>query len=200
MSGVPLRRAGGPRSDVLPGDRVYYRHPKHGPQAGEVVAVGQDGFSCAHGRGEGEPLDGVPWGDFLGHKVRKQRQIVLVDQGEDGMIGRDKDTGTVHFIRDGGGQRPEPMAKAHPAVEAALGVDVGEAVRLSMLELAAAQVEAAAVQAAAIDRLAQAVAVQTAMVQALVVALQAPATGVSDARSVLQGDSAPGGSAEGPIL
>ncbi len=171
--------------DVVAGDHVYYGHAEHGPQTGEVVSVGRDGFRCAHAR-DGGGQDTVRWDDMLGHKARKQRRFVMVDSGEDGSIARAED-GKMHFIR-GASPQPEPMGKAHPAVEAALGQpELAEAMHLLGLELSRAQMEHAAMVAAAIERLAQIVAGQSAQVAALVQAL-APQAGESNAGSVLQGD------------
>lgn len=178
--------------DVVAGDHVYYQHAEHGPQAGEVLSVGRDGFRCAHGR-DGGGDDAVRWDAMLGHKVRKPRRFVMVDGGEDGSIARTED-GKHVFVR-GEIPKPAPLTKAHPAVEAAFGhPDLAEAVHLQGLELGRAQMEHAAMVAAAIDRLVQVIAGQSAQIAALVQALQpaAPLAGENDAGSVLQSDSSPG--------
>lgn len=198
MSGVELKARETEPRDVIAGDHVYYRHAEHGAQAGEVVSVGRAGFRCAHSR-DGGGLDEVRWSDMLGHKARRQRRFVLLDQGEDGSIATDEDGRRV-YVR---GQLPQeqPMGKAHPAVAAALGgEDVAEATRVMALELARAQMEQAAVMAASLDRLAQIVAAQSARIDALVQALQPAApsiNGVNDAGSVLQVD--PPAGAGGPL-
>lgn len=184
-------RKEGPR-DVVAGDHVYYTHPEHGPQAGEVLSVGRDGFRCAHGR-DGGGEDGVRWDSMLGHKARKQRRFVMVDAGEDGAIARTED-GSHVFVR-GSVQKPEAMTKAHPAAEAAMGhSELAEAVQLQGLELGRAHMEHAAMVAAAIDRLVQVIAGQSAQIAALVQALQSavPLVGESDAGSVLQVDPSAG--------
>jgi len=85
----PLRRAdariaGTP--NLMVDDEIYCRHDVHGPIAGRVIAVGADGCQIEH------PLHGrqaIPWANVLGHKKRAQRDVAILEQGEDGAIGVD---------------------------------------------------------------------------------------------------------------
>jgi len=115
---IPLRRiearvTGVPNAMV--GDEVYYHHATHGPTSGRVLAVGRDGCQIEHPDGHVPVL----WTHILGHKQRAQRDLAIVDQGEDGSIGVDADGNRV-YIRGPLGESDaesdaERMAKALPA-------------------------------------------------------------------------------------
>jgi predicted kinase len=63
------------------GDHVYVNTPR-GPCSGEVKAVGKHGCTVH--------IDGathkVPWDRILGHKLRVQHEVRMIDDGEDGAI------------------------------------------------------------------------------------------------------------------
>ena len=71
------------------GDEVFYSHPKHGLTSGKVLAHGKDGFTVAHESGN----VGVLWESYHGHKTRKEHSYTPLEQGEDGMIAQDAETG-----------------------------------------------------------------------------------------------------------
>lgn len=152
------------RRDVVPGDAVYYQHPKHGMVHGEVSAVGKDGFRARHTR-DGGGEDAVLWSQMLGHKLRKQRRFTVVDRGEDGAICKDEEGNTVFL----GGEQPEPMQKSLTPV-----AGPGEDFRTLALELARSQMETATMLVSAMDRMTQAVYAQSTRLDQLI-ALQVAA-------------------------
>jgi hypothetical protein len=77
------KQASGAAPDLVPGDWVYVQHPKRGPIALRVTAVGKDGF---RGRTSAGEKFGVPHADYLGHKARGLNRYNVVDQGADGAI------------------------------------------------------------------------------------------------------------------
>src|SRR5579862_682524 len=86
-----------PTPDVERGDEVYFRHPKHGPVHGKVMAHGRDGcvIDCAHDQKRYR----VRWEQVLGHRVKVQQGYTIVDQGEDGFIAADP-SGRRRYIED----------------------------------------------------------------------------------------------------
>ena len=108
---LPLRRiearvSGAP--NVMPKDVVYFHNEVHGPLSGAVTAVGRDGCRIHHpAHGEFQVL----WEHVLGHKTRAQRDLVLLEQGEDGAIGYDPGDEKRVYIR-GGVPTADPEAGA----------------------------------------------------------------------------------------
>jgi len=84
------------KSNVVRGDVVYFNHPDHGAMSGEVVCIGADGVTVS---GEGEDHN-VVWTNILGHKSRKERNLTLIERGEDGAIATDEDGNRVYVDGD----------------------------------------------------------------------------------------------------
>lgn len=173
MKSAAMKPAGGGRPDVVQGDHVYYHHPEHGIQTGEVAAVGADGFQAHHKRGAGG-VDAVPWARFQGHKLRKQRKFVVVDRGEDGAICEDEGGQRV-FLR-GQSVDGERFGKAHPAADALQSAPADgptpltaqEQLHTIALELGRAQLETAHMLVLAMDRMTSTVAAQNARLDQLI--------------------------------
>lgn len=79
---------------AIPGDELYFRHPKHGVMPGKVLAAGADGCVLRHAHGKRR----VPWGDVHGYKSRAEHALSVVDRGEDGFLAEDK-RGRRVFVR-----------------------------------------------------------------------------------------------------
>ena len=104
---IPLRRvearvSGAP--NVMAKDVVYFHNEVHGPLSGEVTSVGRDGCRIHHpDHGDFQVL----WEHVLGHKTRAQRDLVLLEQGEDGHIGLDADGKRIYIRGELGVPDPE---------------------------------------------------------------------------------------------
>lgn len=111
----PPRKAGaspaGIGIDV--GDEVYIRHPRRGPLAVKVKAVGQHGLTgdCSQGERHKVPFDRV-----LGHRSRVVHALQVEDQGADGAIVRDA-RGQRRFLAGALPETPKasPLASSQPA-------------------------------------------------------------------------------------
>lgn len=103
---------------VVRGDEIYVQHPEKGAISAKVLAVGKDGVSIAHDDGH----VGVRWGAVLGHKKRRERNVKVVEEGEDGFIAEDEDGKRV-FVR-GGMDEPDDEDDGEP-MQKALLLDVG---------------------------------------------------------------------------
>jgi len=79
---------------ICVGDEVFCNHPKQGALAGRVKAYGKDGFTVHDGKA---PVT-VPWDGYLGHKKRAKRAYTMIDDGDDGMLVEDAETGKRSFI------------------------------------------------------------------------------------------------------
>ena len=102
-----------PTHHVIDGDVLYFKHTEHGALSGKVHAVGKDGVTVAHDKGE-DGLFRIPWADVLGHKERKARKLTLVERGEDGAIAEDEKGNRVYVE----GEIPEeekPLVKSFEA-------------------------------------------------------------------------------------
>lgn len=114
-----------PERNVIDGDVVYFRHAKHGPLSGRVVAVGAHGCTIEHETGENGHHK-VRWADVLGYKERRVRKLSLVERGEDGGIALDEQGNRV-FLH---GELPEDqdeeaVAKAFTMPGRPVLVDIG---------------------------------------------------------------------------
>lgn len=77
---------------VIVDDHIYFQHPD-GPQAAKVVATGRHGVTVHHAGKHHK----VKWQHFLGHKTRAQQAYDVLDEGEDGLIVKDK-TGQRRYL------------------------------------------------------------------------------------------------------
>ncbi len=86
MSAKPKQQAASQRRhDVIIGDEVYINHAS-GPLTGRVLAHGEHGCTVESGGKQHR----VPWQHLLGHKRRARQEYHVEDEGEDGMIVRDR--------------------------------------------------------------------------------------------------------------
>lgn len=102
-----------PAHHVIDGDVLYFKHNEHGACSGKVHAVGKDGVTVAHDKGD-EGFFRIPWADVLGHKERRARKLTLVERGEDGAIAEDEEGKRVYVE----GEVPEeekPLVKSFEA-------------------------------------------------------------------------------------
>lgn len=84
-----------------PGDHVFFQGGD-GPMAGQVLCCGKHGATVVC---EGGQQHKVRWDKVVGHKQRAQRQVTVVDQGEDGAICEDE-TGKRFYLRGHGHEPP----------------------------------------------------------------------------------------------
>jgi len=93
------------KPDVIVGDEVYCHHPK-GPHAGKVAAHGQHGVTLEGGHR-------VRWEHVLGHKRRARQEYQVEDQGEDGMIVKDRQGLRQYLAVPPEAREEKMMVKAH---------------------------------------------------------------------------------------
>lgn len=98
-----------PAPDLERGDEVYFRHAK-GHACGKVLAHGKHGSTVQVGKKRVK----VRHEHLLGHKVRVQPSLKVVDEGEDGFLAIDA-SGRKRFVADPVPAQPageDPLRKA----------------------------------------------------------------------------------------
>lgn len=91
--------------DIERHDEVYFRHAS-GPKVGRVLSRGAHGCVI---EADGKPHK-VHWENFLGHKVKVQPKVKVVDRGEDGFL-VESPGGHRRFVRDEAGPADPPAMR-----------------------------------------------------------------------------------------